>query len=49
MPIMNCMSCKKKHAGNFFRCSECGFTSCQKNGGFVRCPSCGKNKRKLVK
>ena len=50
MPIMHCMTCKKKHASNFYRCEECGYTSCQaKDGGFTKCPSCGKAIRKLVK
>jgi len=43
------MTCGKKHAGNFYRCTHCSYTSCQKDGGFSKCPSCGRGgTRKLV-
>ena len=51
MANMFCMTCKRKHASNFYRCSNCSYTSCQaKDGGYSKCPLCGKGgTRKLVK
>lgn len=50
MAIKHCMTCGKKHAGNFFKCTNCGYVSCQKEGGFVKYPSCKKGgTRKLDK
>lgn len=52
MPIMECQTCKKKHASVFYQCENCGYVSChQEDGGrSKRCPDCNKaNKRKKLK
>lgn len=41
-----CMTCNKKHGGNFYMCKDCGYVSCQKDGGTGKCPKCKKINRK---
>lgn len=50
--IQQCMTCGKKHGGQFYRCTSCGYTSCQQKDGGIgkKCPSCNKgNTRKQAK